>query len=304
MQNFSIEKKGYNKDEVQKTVETLVEDYESKLLLQRHRINELKQELTALQEELIVYKSKDKNISGALIAAVETAQEIEKNSKNIYELEIKKIRLLYNKWESFLNEMLLRYPDMKENFDPQIILKGFQDAIDRTVEENFNSMNMTKRENNQKAKQGIQSLLDKMNATSGKKAQPSSREIKTVNIPRNVVVNPKSIEDVKIKNDFILEQRRVNEKSNIKPITNLTLTKEDEYDNLVDKYLKVNNIESEEFANNAYAKQLTKKKQKPGAYPEPNETGFDLKQALNPTEELSEIMKAFDFFDEGEDEDN
>ena len=106
----------------------------------------------------------------------------------------------------------------------------------------------------------------------------------------------------KAKNQLLKEQTRLaNTKSSIKPITNLTLNKEDEYDNLVDKYLTVNNVESEEFFNNAYAKQLTKKKKKQANYPEPNETGFDLKQALNPTEELSEIMKAFDFFDTDED---
>ena len=34
-------------------------------------------------------------------------------------------------------------------------------------------------------------------------------------------------------------------------------------------------------------------------YPTPNESGFDLKAAVNPKDDLSEIMKAFDFF-EGE----
>jgi hypothetical protein len=115
------------------------------------------------------------------------------------------------------------------------------------------------------------------------------------------MISQKSIEEARAKNDLLNEQARLsssNSKLNIKPITNLTLTKEDEYDSLVDKYLTVNNVESEAFFNNAYAKQLTKKKRKD--YPEPNATGFDLKQALNPTEELSEIMKAFDFFDNDE----
>lgn len=315
MQNFSIEKKGYNKDEVQKTVENLVEDYENKLLLQKNRIDELKQEINQVKEELIKYKSKDKNISGALIAAVETAQEIEKNSKDIYNLEIKKLRLLYNKWEAFLNEMLLKYPDMKEGFDPQVILKGFNEAIDRTIEENFNSMQSTKRQNNEKAKEGIQSLLNKMNATRNRGVDVSAqalprtnsydsiKNLQTAQIKRAERPSLASIEATRVKNDYMLEEKRINEaKSNIRPITNLTLSKEDEYDNLVDKYLSVNNIESESFANNAYAQQITKKKKRNAlGYPEPNETGFDLKEALNPTEELSEIMKAFNFFDNDED---
>lgn len=307
MQNFNIEKKGYNKDEVQKTIETLVDDYENKLLLQRSRINELKQELNELKEELVSYKSKDKNISGALIAAVETAQEIERNSKNIYELEIKKLRLLYNKWDAFLNEMLLKYPDMQEEFDPQVILKGFQDAIDQTITENFSTMKAAKKENNERAKVGIQSLLHKMNATTVLKTntapnlnRPNMPYSKVTTIQRQPILRQDVLQETKAKNDLLQEQIRLSSsKSNIKPITNLTLNKEDEYDNLVDKYLTVNNVETDEFFNNAYAKQLTKKKRKD--YPEPNATGFDLKQALNPTEELSEIMKAFDFFDKDED---
>ncbi|PKK95700.1 MAG: hypothetical protein CVV59_02325 [Tenericutes bacterium HGW-Tenericutes-4] len=310
MQNFNIEKKGYNKDEVQKTMDILVEDYENKLLLQRNRINELKQELFELKEEVVSYKSKDKNISGALIAAVETAQEIERNSKNIYEIEIKKLRLLYNKWDAFLNEMLLRYPDMRENFDPKVILAGFQEAIDKTISENFSSMKAAKKESNERAKAGIQTLLNKMNATTTLKTstptptltRPSIPYTKETTIKRQPIMRQESILETKAKNDLLQEQIRLsNSKSNIKPITNLTLCQEDEYDSLVDKYLTVNNLESEAFLNNAYAKQLTKKKGKNGAYPEPNATGFDLKQALNPTEELSEIMKSFDFFDNDED---
>ena len=49
--------------------------------------------------------------------------------------------------------------------------------------------------------------------------------------------------------------------------------------------------------NNAYAKNLTRTKKKV----EQNESGFDLDAILNPTEELDEIMKAFDFY-EGSDE--
>ena len=32
-------------------------------------------------------------------------------------------------------------------------------------------------------------------------------------------------------------------------------------------------------------------------FPTPNESGFDLKEAVNPKEDLSEIMKAFNFHD-------
>ncbi len=72
-------------------------------------------------------------------------------------------------------------------------------------------------------------------------------------------------------------------KNLIKPVTEMQLDEEDRYDNLVDKFL--------------------------GTRPEENErtmkiqsSGFDLKEAISPTQSLEEIMKAFDFYngDNGE----
>ena len=57
----------------------------------------------------------------------------------------------------------------------------------------------------------------------------------------------------------------------------------------VEEYLNDKKVETD----NAYAKNLTRAKKKP----EPNESGFDLDAILNPTEELDEIMKAFDFYE-------
>ena len=66
-------------------------------------------------------------------------------------------------------------------------------------------------------------------------------------------------------------------KNLIKPVTEMKLDEEDQYDNLVDKFL--------------------------GTRPEENErtmsiqsSGFDLKEAISPTQSLEEIMKAFDFY--------
>ena len=55
-----------------------------------------------------------------------------------------------------------------------------------------------------------------------------------------------------------------------------------------DKYLN----DEKELEKSAYAENFLKKSK----YPKPNESGFDLEDALNPKEDLEEIMKAFDFF--------
>ncbi|MGD9901707.1 MAG: DivIVA domain-containing protein [Spirochaetales bacterium] len=319
MQDFNIEKKGYNRDEVQNTIENLVADYESKISLQDAQIENLKQELDELNRALNEYKSKDKNISGTILAAVETAQQIENNSKNIYDSEIKKIKALYGKWEEFLTQAVRNYPEIDETYDIQIILQNFKNIIDRTIAENLDSMRVMRKENNKKAQSGIQSLLDRMNKTASKSPLGSSKTsgqsasesfnnnyIKKTSVEPQISVQSNVVKKARPDSSYVADSKPItNFSTNIKPITNLTLNGDDKYDNLADKYLNTNNTESENFAQNAYSRQLiakNKKKQKEyEAYPEPNESGFDLKAALNPTEELTELMKSFDFFSEGDD---
>lgn len=71
-------------------------------------------------------------------------------------------------------------------------------------------------------------------------------------------------------------ERVVDRPSQIKPVCEMELNDGDKYDSLVDKFLstrpeepRVNTIQS---------------------------SGFDLKEAVSPTQDLSEIMKAFDFY--------
>lgn len=78
---------------------------------------------------------------------------------------------------------------------------------------------------------------------------------------------------------------RSNRPSQIKPVTQMELNENDGYDNLVDKFLN---------------------SQPPEKQPKSlkiQSSGFDLKEAINPKDDLSEIMKAFDFYSDDE-EDN
>ena len=70
----------------------------------------------------------------------------------------------------------------------------------------------------------------------------------------------------------------------IKPVTQLQLEASDEYDNLVDKFLDTKPPEEQPRALKIQS------------------NGFDLKEAINPKDDLSEIMKAFDFYTDNNDE--
>lgn len=66
--------------------------------------------------------------------------------------------------------------------------------------------------------------------------------------------------------------------SQIKPVCEMELDEDDLYDNLVDKFLN------------------TRPEEKETPKIEIQSNGFDIKEAINPKDDLDEIMKAFDFY--------
>ena len=67
-------------------------------------------------------------------------------------------------------------------------------------------------------------------------------------------------------------------KNQIKPVCEMTIEEGENYDNLVDKFLS------------------TKPEEPQSKTMKIQSSGFDLKEAINPKDDLAEIMKAFDFY--------
>lgn len=275
MINFSVAKNGYNKKEVElyiKDLLTKVDDLEQKN-------QKLENELKSYQSQKNEIKEKNESISIALTAAVEKAKQIEKSSNNVYKLKIQQLNLLYSKWEKLLDEIIDKYPQIEQVENVQQLLTKFKDDIKNTLKDDFKLCSITspvKTDNDT-----IRLLLKKLNTYS--KDEP----VKTVKVERK-----------QLSKDMLTSQTELNriedKASLIKPICNTSLNeKMTDGEDLADKFLEDDSIE-----NNAYANIITSKV---GAIPEVNETGFDLKEAINPKDDLDEIMKAFDFFDPNED---
>ncbi len=275
MINFSVAKNGYNKKEVElyiKDLLTKVEDLEQKN-------QKLENELKFYQGQKKEIKEKNESISIALTAAVEKAKQIEKSSNNVYKLKIQQLNLLYSKWEKLLDEIVDKYPQIEQVENVQQLLTKFKDDIKNTLKDDFKLCSITspvKTDNDT-----IRLLLKKLNT------YPKDEPIKTVKVERK-----------QLSKDMLTSQTELNriedKASLIKPICNTSLNeKTTDGEDLADKFLEDDSIE-----NNAYANIITSKV---GAIPEVNESGFDLKEAINPKDDLDEIMKAFDFFDPNED---
>ena len=91
---------------------------------------------------------------------------------------------------------------------------------------------------------------------------------------KKVNENPKEVK---------IERSIPESKNQIKPVCEMTLEEGEGYDNLVDKFLS------------------TKPEEEQPKSLKIQSSGFDLKEAINPKDDLAEIMKAFDFYG-GDDE--
>ncbi|MGN1208596.1 MAG: hypothetical protein ACI4TI_03910 [Christensenellales bacterium] len=276
MRKFSIEKKGYSIDEVDEYILNKQLEQDRVLKEKQDRIDELRQENFSLSKQLESFKNKQQSISQALIDAKEKATEIEKASKLKYNLELKNLDDFYAKWQKFFNELLIRYP-MMQDFDTNKVLQNLKADINSLLKNEFHAERVTKRNNS------FESLLDKLKSHRTNTREKVVLKINKTPQKQNLVESENEIE-------YMNESNKVN---NIKPITNLTLSSDDkeEYDSLLDKFLHTQNNVSKGYEDSILNK--GKKSKKESNYPEPNESGFDLEQALNPTEDLLKIMQGF-----------
>lgn len=251
---FSSDRNGYNRAEVEAYIRNLKAGYESKLAEQRERINELDEVNEELVEKLKQYTSKESSISNALMVAVNKAKQIEENSKHLYELELQRIRLLFNKYKEILDDFIAQSPNSEQTQSLKNIIAEFKASLADSL--NVNLKDKTS------AYDPMRLLLNKVNTYIAKR---NEREM---------------FERYSKQSKFDGKDLYVHDSATkIKPIVNINLEKDDKFDNLVDKFLETD----DDVEKSALAKQIIKET-----------SGFNLKEAVNPTEDLEDIMKFFD----------
>lgn len=282
MKKFSIEKKGYNITEVDDYLMSLELENSNALREKQARIDSLRQENFELSRKLEEYKQKEKSISSALTSATDKANEIIDVSKQKYNIELNNLNKFYDKWNNFFKELIIRYPKMKD-FDTSEVLDNIKSDIKKLMN---NDYLIEAYEVDYKKSQDVnESFNDLLKKFDMQKKQAK----KQVKIKLNKNLDKEKITDSENEIEYLGEHNKVN---NIKPITSLTLENDekDEFESLVDKFLQTNNTISKGYEKSIL--NTNKKKSLKSAY-EPNESGFDLNEALNPTDDLTNIMKGF-----------
>ena len=268
---FQVVKNGYNKEEVDKQVDSLT----SELQVWKDRALKAETEYIKIKEKENDIKKNGENVALALTAAIEKAKQIETSSKNVYKLKIQQLSILYDRWETMLNELLAKNPSLEDSHNIQKLIAGFKRTIENVVSQDYETSYNGKNSNNDTMRQ----LLTKMSNYSKSEDKKNFAKIERNVLPRDLKTGQ-------------TELNRMEEKVMIKPITDLTLDKNERYETLVDKFLK------EDFEQNPQYTNFMSKKLDNTDYPMPNESGFNLKEAVNPKDDLDEIMKCFDFFND------
>ncbi|MCQ2556176.1 MAG: hypothetical protein MJ149_02470 [Clostridia bacterium] len=61
------------------------------------------------------YKQKEQSISSAIISSMEHANQLEASRRKLYALDIQRSRLMYLRMEQIINELYVRYPELKKD---------------------------------------------------------------------------------------------------------------------------------------------------------------------------------------------
>lgn len=265
MARFDINKKGYDTEQVDNFIGKLSLKYEEKLSEQKDRVFALKNELAVMEERLNSYREKDKQVSQALVFAVEKAEQIESNASKLYDLEVKRLRLLYKQWQDIIAKISL------SNVSSAIAkeLQSFTITIGEVLEQNTRiGGNLIRKDLHKNSNDYIKNLLNRMDYSINakpKQTPPSTKSVKTAMAQETDKENNRII-DLSGKLDRIKAKGTSG--------------------SMAEDYLN-----SDEDMQSVFARTMTRKNP-----PKKKESGFDLEEALNPKEDLDEIMKAFDFF--------
>lgn len=178
------------------------------------KIEEQKDNINKLNEQIKAYQAKEQSISSAIIFAVERSNQLENSRRKLYELDLQRSRLLYMRLEQVLNSLYEKYPELKKDSKLKSMSEKFKNAV------YSNNKNETSAEVNYNKEDPIRKLLDNV-----VKYIDAKKEVKVIKRKTSL---PSSVGDIE----------------------------------------------------NIYAST-------------PSSSGFDINEALNPTENLEDILKSF-----------
>lgn len=290
MNNFDIERKGYNKKEVDKYLFELSSKYEQQIEKLNQDKMQIQAELMQLRLELDSYKNKDDQISNALVVAVETAKEIESSAKTVYELEIKRVKVLYKKWSNILNEIRALYPNINKMSGISTLFNEFQEALNKILQKENEISQMPSNVSSTAEKVYAKTLLSRM---WGKNVNTEINKINNVieptTIVRRVDVEDKPKEEYR-QMDFVSQQKPSDGEGEFEKFM------KSEFEDFDNFQYKANHKDAD-ISPEKKSKFLDTLEQSLNKSQSTTDNQFDMLEALKPKEDLKDIMKSFNLDD-------
>lgn len=179
MKIFNKEQNGYSINEVDGYLNLIQKETDEQIKKLNQKIVELKQENIDLQQMLAKQKSLDAKITRELEYAEEKAQKIIDSAKTVYELEIRRMQLLYRKWDDVLHKLNTELVKYVPEGQVENVTGDFNKALSMTLETSFSMQS-------EEGKLYAKSVLTRMGG--GKKIHKSSEIIKKNSPNKKLVI--------------------------------------------------------------------------------------------------------------------
>ena len=115
-------------------------DDSSRVAELENQIRELRLSNAKLKAQVEEYRNKEQTISSAIIASIDHANQLEASRKKLYSLDIQRSRLMYLRMEQIINELYLKYPELKKDAKLKDMSQRFKSMV-------YNDLNEKSKDN-------------------------------------------------------------------------------------------------------------------------------------------------------------
>ena len=102
------------------------------------QIKELRLANAKLRAQVDEFKNKEQTISSAIIASIDHANQLEASRKKLYSLDIQRSRLMYLRMEQVINELYIRYPELKKDQKLRDMSQRFKSMVYKDLTDKTN----------------------------------------------------------------------------------------------------------------------------------------------------------------------
>lgn len=103
---------------------------ENKRILElENQLSELRRENAKLVRQVEEFKNKEQTISSAIISSMEHANQLEASRKKLYTLDIQRTRLMCLRMEQIINELYIKYPELKKDMKLKEMSEKFKAMV-------------------------------------------------------------------------------------------------------------------------------------------------------------------------------